>query len=395
MPAPRMPWFTLLVIAGAIFVSVTSEFLPAGLLPEIASDLDVPASRVGVLVTAFAATVVVATAPLTAITRRLPRKPLLVGAMLVGTAGNALAAIAPSYEVLLGSRILAGLSYGLFWALVMGAVARIVAPEQLARAVAIALGGGTTAFVLGIPLGTALGTAVGWRIAFAVIAGAILLLGVLVAMLLPHLEQDPPAPAGEPRTPIWRAGGVRSVLLLCVVVIVSMGAHYVFYTYIASYAIEVGGFDERAVSLLLFAYGAAGALGLVGVGVLGDRQPRLAVIGGMLLAASSVALLVLFPGVPWLLVAVLVLWGFALGGVPAMLQSTVLKVASPRIRDISSAVYSSNFNFAIGGGALVGAGILDLHGLTGLVPVAAFGLALGAVIAAAAGRAPERRMRSV
>jgi len=392
MPVPRMPWFTLLVIAGAIFVSVTSEFLPAGLLPEIAADLDVSESRVGVLVTAFAATVVVATAPLTALTRRLPRKPLLVGAMLIGAVGNALAAFAPSYEVLLGSRILAGLSYGLFWALVMGAVARVVAPEQLARAVAVALGGGTTAFVLGIPLGTALGTAVGWRTAFVVIAAAILLLGVLVAVLLPHLEQDPAAPAGE-RTPIWRAGGVRSVLLLCLVVIVSMGAHYVFYTYIASYAIEVGGFDERSVSLLLFAYGAAGALGLLGVGVLGDRHPRVAVVGGMLLAASAVALLVVFPGVPWLLVAVLVVWGFALGGVPAMLQSTVLRVASPRIRDLSSAVYSSSFNFAIGGGALLGAGILDVHGLVGLVPVAAFGLALGAVIAAASGRRPARRMR--
>lgn len=392
MPVPRMPWFTLLVIAGAIFVSVTSEFLPAGLLPEIAADLDVSESRVGVLVTAFAATVVVATAPLTALTRRLPRKPLLVGAMLIGAVGNALAAFAPSYEVLLGSRILAGLSYGLFWALVMGAVARVVAPEQLARAVAVALGGGTTAFVLGIPLGTALGTAVGWRTAFVVIAAAILLLGVLVAVLLPHLEQDPAAPAGE-RTPIWRAGGVRSVLLLCLVVIVTMGAHYVFYTYIASYAIEVGGFDQRSVSLLLFAYGAAGALGLVGVGVLGDRHPRVAVIGGMLLAASAVALLVVFPGVPWLLVAVLVVWGFALGGVPAMLQSTVLRVASPRIRDLSSAVYSSSFNFAIGGGALLGAGILDVHGLVGLVPVAAFGLALGAVIAAASGRSPARRMR--
>ena len=392
MPVPRMPWFTLLVIAGAIFVSVTSEFLPAGLLPEIAADLDVSESRVGVLVTAFAATVVVATAPLTALTRRLPRKPLLVGAMLIGAVGNALAAFAPSYEVLLGSRILAGLSYGLFWALVMGAVARVVAPEQLARAVAVALGGGTTAFVLGIPLGTALGTAVGWRTAFVVIAAAILLLGVLVAVLLPHLEQDPAAPAGE-RTPIWRAGGVRSVLLLCLVVIVTMGAHYVFYTYIASYAIEVGGFDQRSVSLLLFAYGAAGALGLVGVGVLGDRHPRVAVIGGMLLAASALALLVVFPGVPWLLVAVLVVWGFALGGVPAMLQSTVLRVASPRIRDLSSAVYSSSFNFAIGGGALLGAGILDVHGLVGLVPVAAFGLALGAVIAAASGRSPARRMR--
>jgi len=392
MQVPRMPWFTLLVIAGAIFVSVTSEFLPAGLLPEIAADLGVSESRVGVLVTAFAATVVVATAPLTALTRRLPRKPLLVGAMLIGAVGNALAAFAPSYEVLLGSRILAGLSYGLFWALVMGAVARVVAPEQLARAVAVALGGGTTAFVLGIPLGTALGTAVGWRTAFVVIAAAILLLGVLVAVLLPHLEQDPAAPAGE-RTPIWRAGGVRSVLLLCLVVIVTMGAHYVFYTYIASYAIEVGGFDQRSVSLLLFAYGAAGALGLVGVGVLGDRHPRVAVIGGMLLAASAVALLVVFPGVPWLLVAVLVVWGFALGGVPAMLQSTVLRVASPRIRDLSSAVYSSSFNFAIGGGALLGAGILDVHGLVGLVPVAAFGLALGAVIAAASGRSPARRMR--
>jgi len=104
----RFPLLRLLVLAGAIFVSVSSEFLPTGLLPDIAGDLRVSESRVGLLVTVFAFTVVVSTGPLTLLTRGMPRKGLLVGLLAVFAISNVLAGFAPSYELLAGARILGG-----------------------------------------------------------------------------------------------------------------------------------------------------------------------------------------------------------------------------------------------------------------------------------------------
>ncbi|MET0806383.1 MAG: MFS transporter, partial [Lacisediminihabitans sp.] len=155
------PWVGLLVLACAIFVSVTSEFLPTGLLPDIAAGLTVSASQVGFLVTVFAGTVVLSTTPLAALTRNFSRKSLVVVVLLIIAASGVLAAVAPTYAVLVVARVIGGLAHGLFWAVVGAYAAHLVPKHQIGRAVAITSGGGTAAFVLGVPLGTALGHALG------------------------------------------------------------------------------------------------------------------------------------------------------------------------------------------------------------------------------------------
>src|SRR4051794_21438199 len=110
----RFPLFRLLVLTGAIFVSVTSEFLPTGLLPDMAAELGVSESQIGLLITVFAGTVVLSTAPLTVLTRRYSRKWLMVLLLGAFALTNVLCAVAPTYEVLLVARVLGGLAHGLF-----------------------------------------------------------------------------------------------------------------------------------------------------------------------------------------------------------------------------------------------------------------------------------------
>ena len=131
------PWLGLLTLGGAIFVSVTSEFLPTGLLPEMAEGLGVSQSRIGLLVTVFAGTVVLSAAPLTSLTRHLRRKPLIVIVLVAFAASNFMGALAPNYEVVVASRVLGGLAHGLFWAVVGAYPGHLVQKAQLARAVAI------------------------------------------------------------------------------------------------------------------------------------------------------------------------------------------------------------------------------------------------------------------
>src|SRR3712207_4131652 len=115
-PDARFPTLGLVTLAGAIFASITGEFLPAGLLPEVADGLGVSVSQAGLLMTVFAATVVIATTPLTILTRDVSRKALVFWVLIVNAVATLLAALAPSYEILIGARVLAGLAHGLFWA---------------------------------------------------------------------------------------------------------------------------------------------------------------------------------------------------------------------------------------------------------------------------------------
>lgn len=360
----RFPLFPLLVISGAIFASVSSEFLPTGLLPQIGHELHVSVSQVGLLVTVFATTVVISAAPLAALTHRFPRKWLMVAALGVVAAANLLGALAPNYAVLAGSRVLGGLAHGVFWSVTGPYASRIVARRQLSRAMAVTQAGGTAAFVLGVPVGTALGHALGWRLAFATMGVVVLVLLLLVVVALPHVEHLVPLSTGEIAVPLRRDRTVPAIVIVCVTILLVTLGQNVFYTYIVPWSTEVGAVPAGEVSGLLFLYGAAGAIGLLLSGLVGDRFPRgavLAMAGGVAVAVAALA--VLAPRSPGQVVLWLVLWSIAFGGIPSMLQTRMMHSVTVRMRDVAASWTTISFNISIGGGALFGGLLLDRLGI--------------------------------
>jgi predicted MFS family arabinose efflux permease len=350
----RLPWFPLLLLSAGIFVAVTSEFLPIGLLPQLTDELGITEAQVGMLITVFAGTVVVATAPLTHVTRALPRKPLLLALLAVFAVANLIAALAPDYAVLLVARVIGGAAHGVFWAVVTPYAARLVAPERLASAVAIATGGATVASVAGLPLGTLLGSAVGWRVSFGVIAGLVVVIALLIVVVLPPVEHrvaDAPTPA---RFSAVRDATFAPVMALCATVVLVTLGHATFYTYIAAWVIDVAGFGVTDVAGILLLFGGAGAIGVVVAGVLGDRYPRSLLPVLLIGVTASVAGVGLASDYPAAVVVLLTLWSAFLGGVPVIFQARLLQTASLALRDIAAAWLTVSFNIGIAGGALVG-----------------------------------------
>ena len=391
--ATPFPWVGLLTLAGAIFVSVTSEFLPTGLLPEMANDLDVSLSTVGYLITIFAATVVIATTPLAALTRRYSRKALVVVVLLVIATANTLAAIAPTYEILVGARILGGLAHGLFWAVVAAYSAHLVPKHQLGRAVAITAGGGSAAFVLGVPVGTALGHALGWRAAFLIIAGIVVVLAIVVVRFLPAVDHHVTLKTGEIAIPLAKDKSLTPVILLCLVILLMLTGQNIYSTYIAPWLIEVGGVAEDVVPFMLFLYGGAGAIGLVLAGFVADRFPRRGFVGASIVVMVSLVALAIISGNPVVVVVAFVVWGVAFGGLPAMLQTRMLHTASFRMRDLAAALQTTAFNIGIGGGALLGGLLVDSAGLTSLPVAAIVFLAVGLAVSVAVDVARHSKAR--
>jgi len=377
---PPFPWVGLLTLAGAIFVSVTSEFLPTGLLPEMAAELDVSLSTVGYLVTIFAATVVVATTPLAALTRKYSRKSLVVVVLLVIALANTLAAAAPTYEILVGARILGGLAHGLFWAVVAAYSAHLVPKHQLGRAVAITAGGGSAAFVLGVPVGTALGHALTWRAAFLIIAVVVVILAVVVIRFLPAVDHHVPLKTGEIPLPLYKDKSLGAVIVLCVVILLMLTGQNLYSTYIAPWLIQVGGFDPDVVPFMLFLFGGAGAIGLVLAGLVTDRYPRRGLIGATILVMTSVFALAVISNNTIAIVVAFIVWGVSFGGLPAMLQTRMLHTASFRMRDLAAALQTTAFNIGIGAGALIGGLLLEGIGIGSLPLVQIAFLFAGVVV---------------
>lgn len=366
MPAPptgRFPYGRLLVLAGAIFVSVSSEFLPTGLLPDIAADLRVSESRVGLLVSVFAFTVVLSATPLTFLTRRFDRKWLLVTLLGVFALSNVFAALAPNYELLAAARILGGLAHGLFWAVVNPYTAFLVPRHQLARAISVTTAGGTFAFIGGVPFTAALGHALGWRLAFAAMAVLVVAFAVLTMILLPTVSHRVQLKTGEIAVPLLRDRTVVALAIVAMTVLLVATGHNLFYTYIAPWSIDVGRVPADLVSVELLFLGGAGAIGLVLAGMFGDRWPRLTVNLMVATLIASIVLMARFADgiVPVILLGML--WSAAFGGLPALFSARSLDGTSPRVREYAGAIVTTAFNSAIGLGALFGGLVLDHAGI--------------------------------
>ncbi|TFD11567.1 MFS transporter [Cryobacterium sp. TMT4-10] len=400
-PGP-FPWVGLIALAAAVFLSVTSEMLPTGLLPDMSRSLGVSEAQVGLLVSWFAFTVVLTSTSLAHLTRRLPRHGLIVLVLVVLAVSNVLTAVAPNYAFMVGGRILGGMAHGLFWAVVGAYAAHLVPREQIGRAVAITVSGGTLAFVLGVPLATAAGHLLGWRLSFIALAVLMLLGAVVVWRFLPHVSHygarrtdaeateateateaaeaaalaaaEPAAvPALETAAEPRRDPTMPAVILLCSITALTMVGHYTFYTYIAPFLIDGMGVDGAAVAPLLFAYGIAGAVGLVLSGTVFGPRPQLGLVIGIAVSAISVSVLALFASTLPVAIGAFVLWGLAFGTLPPLLQTRLLRTASRRIRDTASAIYTTAFNAGIGGGALLGAALLNAVGMPA-VPLAYIGI---------------------
>ncbi|MFF3912275.1 MFS transporter [Streptomyces sp. NPDC001852] len=383
----RLPWSGLLALSCAAFTAVMTELLPAGLLPAMAPPLDVAESRIGFLVTGYAAASFLAAVPLTAALRGLPRRPVLCGALLGFAVSNTLVALSSSYPLTFAARLLAGAMGGTLWALLAGCAARMVPAGRRGRAVAIVLAGITLALSLGVPAGTALAGAVGWRAAFATLA-------VLAVLLVGWIRLRVPAFPGEPahaRVPLARVAlrpGVRPVLSVTLFLLLG---HQVMYTYVAAFA-EHAGYGRT--DLLLAVFGTATVAGIWVTGVLIDRHLRHTLLAA--LALFSGALLTLGPGTARahpLLVGAVALWGVAFGGAPTLIQTALVNASGPAEADVATSLQTTVYNAGIAAGSLTGGVALDSLGpealpWTALPPAL---LALATVAAARRHAFPGRR----
>lgn len=382
----RLPWSGLLALSCAAFTAVLTELLPAGLLPAMAPPLGVAESRIGFLVTAYAAASFVAAIPVTAALRGLPRRPVLCGTLLGFAVSDALVALSSSYPLTVAARLLAGAMGGTLWAMLAGYAARMVPAERRGRAIAVVLAGITLALALGVPAGTALAAAVGWRAAFAALA-------VLAALLVGWVRLRVPGFPGEPphaRVPLVRVAlrpGIRPVLSVTLCLLLG---HQVMYTYVAPFAAHAG---YGRTGVLLAVFGSATVAGIWLTGVLVDSRPRPALLTALALVAAVLLVLGAGARVPGLLVGAVAVWGVAFGGAPTLIQTALVDASGPADADAATSLQTTVYNAGIAAGSLTGGLALDAAG-AGALPWAALPPVLLALATVVAGRRyafPARR----
>ncbi|WP_326824927.1 MFS transporter [Streptosporangium sp. NBC_01756] len=369
----RRSHLVLLALSVSAFVVGTAEYIIAGLLPQVASDLHISVGAAGQAVTAYALGVVIGGPLVTILTVRLPRKGLALGLMALFAAGSAVCALAPSYEILLAGRVMSSLSHAAFLALSLVVAVSAVPAERAGRAMAFVISGMTVATLLGVPLGTLLGQQAGWRAPFAVL---VVLAGAGIVLLALALPRQPATV-----TDLRREIGVlarRPVIMAIVTTAVGYSGVAAVFTYIAPMLTEITGFAPPVVSALLLAYGTGSVLGNLAAGRLTDRFPSATLRG---VFGSLTVLLVLTPfAVLWKPAAVPAVLALGLLATATItpLQGIILRHAGEAPM-LAVSVNVGAFNLAIAFGSVVAGVIVADGGLrwTGLAGAVLSALGLG------------------
>ncbi|ROR10043.1 MFS transporter [Erwinia sp. JUb26] len=351
----RLPVSALLALALAGFITILTEALPAGLLPQISSSLSVSTASAGQLVTLYALGSLLAAIPLTIATQSLRRRPLLLTAVSGFIVANTVTALSGDYLLTLAARFLAGVSAGLLWALIAGYAARMVHPSLKGRAISLAMVGTPLALSIGIPLGTFISEIIGWRSCFMAISALSLLLMLWIVISVPDFAAQPAAKR-LPLSGVLHLPGVRSVLAATLIFVL---AHNILYTYIAPFLQAVQMADR--ISTVLLVFGIASLLGIWLVGLTIDRWLRLGALLSTLLFALAMVLLEYGGGSPTAIYAAVILWGLAFGGAPSLFQTALAKTADGSA-DVAQSMLVTAWNIAIAGGGAAGAAILSGFG---------------------------------
>ena len=346
------------VLALGIFAMVTSEFVVAGLMPQMADGLDVTVPQIGYLITAFAVAMAAGGPFLTIALMKLPPRTALMVLFAVFLTGNVLAATATGYGVMLAARVITGIASQAFFGVGISLCAQLTRPEVRGRAIAVAMNGLMLGTLLGLPLSTLVGERWGWRAAFwtitaiTVVAAAATLLGVP--------RTDPAGNGGGFRDAVRVFRRPKLLLALSTSTLI-IGATFSAFSYFNPILTEVTGFSTGTVPALLIAYGAATVVGNTVVGRLADRYTLPVLATGLLLNLVFLTGFAVWTDVP--VPAVACMLGIGLVGV-TMNPAMVTRVQrAGNAGPLVNTVHSSFITLGIIIGSSLGAVAIDGWGL--------------------------------
>ncbi|MCO1659106.1 MFS transporter [Pseudonocardia humida] len=366
----RRGWSGVAAITASLFVFLTTELMPIGLLTPLSTSLGTSTGTAALMVTLYGISAGLGAPFIVAWTRRLDRRALLTALLAVLALGNVVTAVSPDYPLVLLTRLVTGFASGVFWAIGVSMAMRIVPERHASRAAAVVMSGISVAAVVGIPLGTVVESVTDWRSTFLIWAGLSVLALLAVAAAVPSLPPQNTVTLREVFGLPRRNARLRLVLL--VVVLFVLG-HFGAYTFVRPFLEGGAAATPAFITVCLVVFGVGGAVGNAIAGWTVPRSPRTGyVVGGSGLAATLLLLAVGRGEVAP--VVLLALWGISYG-ITQLSQLTMTQAAAPGTFEAAMSLNTLAYNTSIAIGAFVAGLLVDGLGVTSAVW---FGVALTA-----------------
>lgn len=349
-------WLPLIGLTFAVFVFNTSEFMPIGLLTDIATDLNISEARAGLLISVYAWVVAIMSLPLMIMVSKMELKRLLLSIIALFVVSHVASAFAEGYYTLMLSRIGVACSHAIFWSIAPPLAVRTVPDGKRALGLSTIATGSSVAMVVGLPLGRVVGLYVGWRMTFLSIAIISALIFIFIAVVFPKLQSR--GKFAFKQLPALLHNRVLVGVFIMSVLFAT--AHYTGYSYIEPFLGKVASMSPDVVTLVLIVFGASGMLGSISFSkyYMANRRRFMLVMT----LGPALCLLLLQVAAASLLSVVLVciMWGAMATAFNIAFQDNTIRFAPENATSIGMSIFSGIFNLGIGSGAYVG-GLVVSH----------------------------------
>ena len=354
----RMTRKEMLPLVGmtiSAFIFNTSEFMPIGLLTDIAGSFSISESKAGMLITVYSWIVMLLSLPLILLVSNIDFRKLFMGTIALFGICQIMSVLAPSYGVLMASRIGVACTHAIFWSIASPVAIRLVNEEHRAFALSMVVTGTSIATIAGLPLGRLVGQYMGWRVTFLIVGIIAFAVLVYMAFVFPKIA------SGEQFHVKDLPALLKNPVLICLYVqtILFVLGYYTVYSYIEPFMQQVAKLQNNVITIVLLIFGATGLLGSYLFSKLYDRH-RFAFIGTVM-ATLLAWLLLLLPASKSLATMVILcaFWGITAMAFNVTTQSEVIRSVDEKGAAVATAIYSGLFNLGIGGGSWIGGIVCD------------------------------------
>ncbi|MFS1931995.1 MFS transporter [Vibrio splendidus] len=386
----KMP-FQVWILTLAAFAIGTAEFVIAGILPQIATSLSITEGQAGYLISAYALAIVIGGPILTIYLARFNKKMVLIGLMALFIIGNVLSALAPSYPLLLASRVIAGLVQGPFYGIGAVVATNLVSEKMAGRAVGQMFAGLTLANVLGVPAGTWVSLQFGWHTTFFTVAalGTIAMLAILTS-----IKSAGHSEAKDIKTQLLAFKNPMLLISLAITAFAWSG-FMTLYGYLAPIAMHITGYSQESVTWILVIVGVGLIIGNTLGGRSSDKNLGKASMFWAVAMIISLVVVGLVVDNKILFVAAAFVFGIAsFANVPAM-QLRVMNHGGEG-QELAATANISAFNLANAFGGFLGGMVLDSQLGAGMIPFAAVVVpVIGLLLIAKANKAEKPQSNSI
>lgn len=370
----RMPIKTLLPLAGltcSAFVFNTSEFIPIGLLSDIAADFGMTTASTGMLISVYAWMVMLLSLPLMVVASRMELRRLMLTLVGFFTLFQVMSFMSTSYAMLMASRIGVACTHSVFWSIVSPMAARMVEERWRPLALSIVATGSSVAMIFGMPIGRMIGLRIGWRMTFLSIGivGAI----TFIYMLLTLTKLPSRGRFSVKKLPALVSN--RPLMGIFILSLFFATSYYTGYSYIEPFLKHITGMHESLITTTLMIFGGAGIIGSI-VFTKYYTAHRFGFLSTMLWCMAACLALILPTSFSiGVTIAVMAIWGMAATAFNVAMQSEIISIAPPEGTSVAMSIFSGIFNCGIGTGAFLG-GLVCTHASLSQIGIAGCAIAL-------------------